>query len=155
MLKALAPPLIASGLAALVGAVVGGLITYFVVTENTRIQLVMNAYDSYLPEAIRALNLARQGSFTKEDILRFGGAGAVLTIYGSEEVKCRSFQFERCLMSDVEKAKIKYNELAQAITEEALGREFSPSLEKCEPPPRDRSTGECPITIPNHVMGGI
>ncbi len=143
MLKVLVPSLIASGLAALVGAVVGGSITYWTVTENRRANLMLDAYESYLPEAVRALTIAQKEKLAREDILRIGEAGAVLTIYGSEEVQCRAITFERCLMSDLKKAKKKYGELAQTIKAEALGEVRE--LEKCVWPPQNPAQGECPI----------
>ena len=129
----------------LVGAVVGGSITYWTVTENRQANLILKAYDSYLPEAVRALTIAQKENFEKEEILRFGAAGAVLTIYGSKEVQCRAMNFERCLMSNVGKAKAKYGELAQTIREEALGEVFVRKLNDCVLPPKDPTQGECPI----------
>lgn len=82
-------------MSALIGAVVGGWITYKVATEDTRTQMVMNAYNLYLPEAFRAWSLAEEEKLTKDAKARLAGATAVLMIYGSEEVICRALAFER------------------------------------------------------------
>ena len=134
MLKALVPSLMASGLAALVGAGVGGLITYYVVAENTRKELVARAYDSYLPEAALALTLTQKGEITQEDTRRLGKAASVLTIYGSEEVMCRAINFERSIMDGASNSMTKYGELARTMREETMGEEIGDPLEECEWP---------------------
>ena len=135
--------LISSGLAALVGAGVGGVITYWIVTEDRSTNRMLDAYQSYLPEAVRALTLAQKDDFSKEDIFRFGAAGSVLTVFGSKDVQCRAINFERCLMSDVQKAKQKYGELARTMAEEA-GVVFEREIKECVWPPRSPVEGECP-----------
>lgn len=131
MLKALAPSLVASGFAALLG----GSVTYFALADSTQKQLVMGAYHSYLPEAVRALTIAQKEELTKKDILRLGTAGAILTMYATDEVMCRAMNFERCIEHDVEKGRKKYADLAQAMREEATGEPFGRALEACVPPP--------------------
>ncbi|MDE0210676.1 MAG: hypothetical protein OXJ64_12420 [Boseongicola sp.] len=131
MLKALVPSLISSGLAALVGAGVGGLITYYVVVADTRKQLVSNAYDSYLPEAALALTLAQKREITKEDTRRLGKAASVLTIYGSEAVMCRAVNFERSIMEMSSDAQTKYSELAWEMRKETMREELGKAPRAC------------------------
>ena len=121
MLKVFASQLIASGLAALVGAGVGGLITYFVVTENSRAQLVATAYSFYLPEAARALQLASDGQLTKEDRDRLTRATAVLEIHASQTVMCLAYSFDRRIHEDDEDAYNDYAFLVSTIRREVLG----------------------------------
>ena len=61
MKAALITPLTISVISALIGAGVGGWITYKVATEDTRTRMVMNAYNLYLSE------LKFRGSFWTED----------------------------------------------------------------------------------------
>ncbi len=129
MLRALIPPLISSSLAALVGAGVGGWITYSVVTENTRTQLVMSAYDFYLSEAARAYWRAKNGEFTEEDKARLQQAAAGSAIFASKEVLCRVFAFQEKIFSTPQDGEVEYLSLMFAIRAEALGEEIGD--EKC------------------------
>ena len=102
MKSTLAAPLITSMVSALIGAGVGGWATYMVATEDTRTQMVMNAYNLYLSEAHRAWSLANEGRFTGESAASLGSATAVLMIYGSEEVICRALSFAEQIELDPE-----------------------------------------------------
>ena len=127
MLRVFASQLIASGLAALVGAGVGGLITYFVITENSRAQLVATAYSFYLPEATRALQLASDGQITQQDRDRLTRATAVLEIHASKTVMCLAYAFDRRIHED-EGAYKDYSVLVSAIRREVLGEEHGEAV---------------------------
>ena len=153
-LTRLMPQLIASGLAALVGAGVGGWITYFVVTEDLRKELVSGAYASYVREASHALTLAQHGKFGVDDTYRLGRETSVLTIFGSKEVMCRAMNFERSVIELAKKSdssnhnfsRMKYGELAKTMREEVLGEKFGATLENCVPP-------RPPATNPASIQG--
>ena len=115
------PHLIASGLAALVGAVVGGWITSKVVTENTRSQLVADAYNAYLPKADRALQLAYENKLTEEDRDHLSRARIILEIRASEEVLCLAYALERDIDVDCSEARNHYDFLMTTIRGEVLG----------------------------------
>ena len=84
----------ASLISALIGAGVGGWITYEVATEDTRAQMMMRAYNLYMTEAARAQALAKQARFDDDDKARLSGATAVLFMYGSREIVCQALNFE-------------------------------------------------------------
>ena len=123
MLKALVPHLIASGLAALIGAGIGGGITYFVVTEDTRTKLVAGSYDTYLTEAARALIKAQLDTLAKKDRERLYRATAVLILTASEEVLCRAFEFELEIRGANPKATDEFTGLWSAMRAEIMGED--------------------------------
>lgn len=127
--------LFSSVLSALVGAGVAGWITYHVMTTNTRNQMVMSAYSSYLPEASAALILASEDvdRLTEDARIRLGAATAVLMIYASEEVLCRAFAFERRLTNKGNPGGgTEYLDLVAKIKEELTGKRIE-GLESSEP----------------------
>ena len=86
MLKVPLPQLIVSGLAPLVGTAVGGLITYYVVTENARVEFVRSEYVSYMKEANRAISIKDEGKLTDEDKRRLFTSHAILFLSASKKV---------------------------------------------------------------------
>ena len=139
MLKAFAPHLIASGLAALVGAAVGGWITRDIITEDTRTQFMVGAYSSYLNEATRAFFLTKNGEsadgidltngveLTNEDKLRIYSATAILTMSASEEVLSCAISFENEITSAKPHGEDEYHNLLFSIREEVLGEKVEES----------------------------
>lgn len=133
MLKTLAPHLIASGLAALVGAGVGGVITYFVVTEDAQTKLKMNSYGVFLTDAAHALALADERELTEEDLDPLYRAITVLAFSASDEVLCRAFVFAKAVGDIDEDAADDYAYLIATMREEIMGEEM----------PGMVSVGEC------------
>ena len=145
MLKRFASHLIASGLAAVVGAVVGGWITHDIITKDTRTQFVVGSYSSYLNEATRAFFRAKNGDsidglngisgaeLTNEDKLRIKNATALLVMSASEDVLCWAFSFESEITSVRPDGEDEYNNLLFSIREEVLGEtiEGSGSHQEC------------------------
>ena len=121
MKTALITPLAISVISALIGAGVGGWTTYKVATEDTRTQMVMNAYNLYLSEAHRAWSLANEGKFTGESAASLGAATAVLMIYGSEEVICRSLSFIDQIEIEPDSISDEYFDIVLKMREEVIG----------------------------------
>lgn len=114
-------PLTTSVISALIGAGVGGWITYKVATEDTRTRMVMNAYNLYLSEAHRARSLATEGKFTGESAVSLEAATAVLMIYGSEEVICRSLAFADQIEIEPDSISGDYFDIVLKMREELIG----------------------------------
>ena len=91
--------LLASGLAALVGAGVGGWITAGVVSQDTQLKLVAGSYATYLVEASRAAIISRKRPLTQEEQETIGRALGVLMLVGSEDVVCWAIAFEKEVIS--------------------------------------------------------
>ena len=133
MLKELVPSLISSGLAALVGALVGGWITFEVVSRDTRIKLVADSYSTYLAEAVPVLIVSHEGRIGDEDRKRIAHAVGVLTLTASEEVLCWAFAFEKEVTSGSPDATAEFTNLWLKMREEVLGKEsgVDNSSEEC------------------------
>ena len=99
MLRALEHPLLSSAVRSLIGAVDGGVSSYYVATENLQNQFVMGAYTGYLTEAARALSFANSAEITDQEKKRLGRATAVLAMTASDEVLCRAVNFENEMSS--------------------------------------------------------
>lgn len=139
MLKVLVPHLMASGLAALIGAGVGGWITHDIITEDTRTQFVVDAYSSYLKEASRALFLTMNSESTDgtdltngveltiENKARMGSATGTLMMSASEDVMCWALSFEKAITSANPDGKREYHDLLFSIREEVLGEKIEGS----------------------------
>ena len=126
MLKALAPHLIASGLAAMVGAGVGGWITKTVVTEDTRARFVMSEYAAYLHEAGHAVTIKSTSDLTSEEVKRLARANAVLRLSASENVRRLSENFFDAVRKPGCWGSTEYEDLLNAMTEEILGERMNP-----------------------------
>lgn len=116
------PQLIASGLAALIGAGIGGWITSKVVTEDTRAKLRASAYSSYLTEAARALSIAQDRRLKGEDTNRLHHSSAILELTASRAVWCRAVSFMASVETDGYQ---KYSSLVLAMREEIKGEEVA------------------------------
>ena len=123
MLRALEHPLLSSAVGSLIGAVDGGVSSYYVATENSQNQFVMGAYTDYLTEAARALSFANSAEITDQEKKRLGRATAVLAMTASDEVLCRAVNFENEMSSVKPSASDEYFELMAAMRKETLGEE--------------------------------
>lgn len=119
----LIPPLISSGLAALVGAAVGGYITAHVVNQDTDRKLVASAYSAYLSEAVRAVMISHDRALTEEERKSIGRATGALLLVGSEDVVCWAISFEREAASSSPDADEEFNNLWTKMREEVLGED--------------------------------
>ena len=119
-------PLITTIIAALIGAIAGGIFTYYIVLKNTQTRAVMDAYNLYIPEAYRAWSLVREGEFTEAAKARLVGASAVLMIYASNEVICRANAFDteiRKANFDAKNGHDSYFDLLLTMRREIIGKD--------------------------------
>lgn len=135
MFKALAPQLIASGLAAAVGAGVGGVITYLVVTQDAQIKLQMSSYGSFLTDASQVLVLANERELNDEDLTPLRRALTILAFSASAEVLCWASVFSESVRSGAGDAPDDYDYLVATMRQEIMGDEM----------PGMASIGECSL----------
>ncbi len=119
MLKQLIPPLIASAL----GALIGGWITYSVVTEDTKTRLRMNAYGSFLSVATDTLSRSEEQQLTEEDLEPFSHALNILTFSASHKVYNKAVDFFVSLTVQ-DNPHEQFAALLEAMRAEVMGEEM-------------------------------
>ena len=125
------PHLIASGLAALVGALVGGWITASVVKQDTMTKMRATSYSAYLAEIVPIISSGR--SLTDEEQELVGHATGTLMLAASEDVLCWALALEKEVTSASPEADDEFNGLWTSMRREILGEEsgLDPSSEEC------------------------
>jgi len=129
-LRKVVPHLLASGLAALVGAGVGGWITASVVSQDTQLKLVAGSYAAYLGEASRATTaiISHNRPLTQEEKEIIGRALGALMLVGSEGVMCWAIAFEEKVINnppDYGDIRDVFTSLLFKMREEVLGDNWS------------------------------
>ena len=127
------PHLIASGLAALVGALVGGWITASVVKQDTMTNMRETSYSAYLAAIVPALMVSYDRSLTDEEKELVSHATGTLMLTASEDVLCWAFALENAVTSASPDASDEFNGLWTNMRREILGEEsgLDPSSEEC------------------------
>ena len=156
MLKTFASHLIASALAAAVGAVVGSLIARDTTLKNTRIQAVMSAYATYLPEADYAVSVAGTADFDEGGEDRFRRTTNVLAVYASDDIRCRALRLQDNIMNQDPRDDLLFGDMlyrsliyweflvmASAIRNEVRGEVSESSMfGECIWPPEEKAAEE-------------
>ena len=129
----LVPHLIASGLAALVGALVGGWITASVVKQDTMTNMRATSYSAYLAEIVPALIISHDRSLTDEEKELVGHATGTLMLAASKDVLCWAFALQKEVTSASPDADGEFNDLWTSMRREILGEESGLDLssEEC------------------------
>lgn len=117
--------------AALLGAIVGGLMTERVATTNTRSQLALNAYAVYLAEAARVGTLAAEGTITDVDKARLTGATTVLMMYGDERMICKSLEIAEAIAADKPFTNDTLRDLLKSFREAATDEKKDKVVKEC------------------------
>lgn len=127
-LRRLAPHLIASGLAALAGAAVGGWITHDIVVRDTRTKLLTSAYSAYLSEAVVALSAAEslppQTKLPMKDRDRLHRATSILAMSASKYVLCRATEFSFSVGLGGPEGRRRFGPLVSAMRKEIMGEKI-------------------------------
>ena len=129
----LVPHLIASGLAALVGALVGGWITASVVKQDSMTKMRATSYSAYLAEIVPALIVSSDRKLTDEEKELVGHATGTLMLTASKDVLCWAFALEDEVTSASPDADDEFDGLLTNMRREILGEEsgLDPSSEEC------------------------
>lgn len=123
LLKGLVPNLIASGLAAVIGAGVGGYITADVVSRDTTTRMRATSYSAYLAKIVPGLIISHDRELTDKEKEVIGHATGALMLTASEDVLCWAFAFEKEITSASPSAIDEFNTLWFKMRVEVLGEE--------------------------------
>ena len=119
-------------MASALGALIGGWITYSVVTEDTKTRLQMNAYGSFLSVATDTLSLSKEQPLTEEDLEPLSRAFNILSFSASHRVYNKAIDFFGSLAAAQDNPHEQYAALLEAMREDVMGEEM-PTLDPIMP----------------------